>query len=136
MYLEEKVNSVADGERERIDRAIGRPDASWYESYGRLKEAVDRVQERSKPLGKVMTAFWDGIARSNDDENVALLHQLARDASNLACDAVRVAALAVRAEASCIGEWELHAEESEDTPDGQTDVDETTGEVVEADRAE
>lgn len=83
-----------------------------------------------------MGALWDGIARANDDEDMAMLHQLGRDASTLACNAIRVASLANRAEASCAGWWELPAEERGDIPAGQENVDEATGEVVDPGQAE
>ena len=106
-------------ELDRLDRRIGRADASGYEAYGRVKAAMDIYKSESGNITKLPDETWKEVVNGTPESVAAMLRENERQALKLACQLVEVAALARRGAASVLGDWEP-----------PVDVDEETGEVV------
>lgn len=114
--LKERVGQAIWEERRREDRKMGRGDGSGYESYGRLKEAVENAEKNVKPLGGLVKDFWEAVCQGNDDAQIALLREIYRQGACAAGEFVRLASTANRAKDSVSGAWEMpeDAEEGEE----------------------
>lgn len=129
--LTDRVRQAMFEEVERMDRALRRPDSSGYESYGRLKEELERATGDMKPLQNLLKDYWNGVVHRSEDEELALLREIRREATALSVQFIRVAAVADRAEDSLLGDWEPPEDEEEKPGEAPAvQVDEKTGEVV------
>lgn len=129
--LKEDVCAAVAAHVVRLDESIGREDSSGYESYGRIKDVLEQMQEAVTPLTKALKDYWEEVVREHEDAQAAMLREMETKSEVAIRQMVSLAATvdrALRRLQSAAGQkvGQMTMDDLEETPD----VDEATGEVL------
>lgn len=142
------VHAIAN-QAQRQEIAAGRPDCSGYESYSKIKDRLEKLAEAVKPLDKSLKEYWKNVSDGDEDLQGSYLREMETETTAAAQAMVLLAATVTRAM------WALHPSaerkvgqmsfdellgEDEGEPEfedldetAMPEVDESTGEILDAD---
>ena len=90
--------------REKEGKRMGRPYASGYEAYAKLKLMLERAETGKKNLGELQKNIWDAIKDNSDESVIVYLNAMGSQAMDLCVLLATVVAEANRAAEELAGE--------------------------------
>lgn len=90
------IRTVAD-EARRQEELAGRPDGSGYESYGKIKDRLEKATKAFKPMEKTLKEYWEVVSGDDEDLQASFLRELQTEAEAVLTELARLAAAVSRA---------------------------------------
>lgn len=90
--------------REKEEKRMGRPYASGYEAWARLKHLLERAEADKKNLGTLQGNIWDAIKDNNEESVIVYLNAVGSQAMDMCVLLATVVAEANRAAEELAGE--------------------------------
>jgi len=128
--LRDDLIHVINNQVRRYDEATRRPDASGFESYGKLKRHLEKLTEAVKPVEKTLKEYWKQVGAGDEDLQGAYLKELSGEIDTALMELVCFAADTSRAMWS-MGPY-AHQGMGQMSMDEDYEVDEATGEILDS----
>ena len=90
--------------REREEQRMGRPYASGYEAWARVKHLLERAETAKKTLGTLQGDIWNAIKDDNEESVIVHLNAVGSQAMDMCMLLATVVAEANRAAEELAGE--------------------------------
>jgi len=90
--------------REKEETRMGRPYASGYEAWAKLKHLLERAEAGKKTLSNLQGDIWDAIKGNNDESVIVHLNAMGSQAMDMCVLLATVVAEANRAAEELAGE--------------------------------